>query len=73
MRAYFFWGVTIAVLLIFRMEWSKLKVMPVRDKVVFISILLAAWILSMLDLPHTPGLTTFLQFAFKPFRGLLEP
>ena len=67
------WGVTISVLLITRFEWPKLKAKPVRDKAVFISLLLLVWILSMLDLPSMPGPTTLLLFIFKPFRGLVEP
>ncbi|MGW9528352.1 hypothetical protein ACWHAM_11445 [Paenibacillus terrae] len=72
-RWFFFCCVTISVLLIIRLEWPKLKVKPIRDKAVFVSLLLLVWILSMLDLPNTPGPTTVLMFIFKPFRGLVEP
>jgi hypothetical protein len=68
----FFICVTIAVLLITWFEWSKLKQKPKKDKVAFISLLLIVWLLSMLDLPNTPGPTTVLQIIFKPFKGLLE-
>lgn len=73
MRGFFFWVVTISALLITRYEWPKLRTKPVRDKAVFISLLLLVWILSMLDLPNTPGPTKALLFIFKPFRGLTEP
>ncbi|WP_068501168.1 hypothetical protein [Paenibacillus kribbensis] len=73
MRWYFFCFITISVLLITRFEWPKLKAKPVKDKAVFVSLLLLVWILSMLDLPNTPGPTTVLLFIFKPFRGLTEP
>lgn len=73
MRSSMFWGVTIAVLLIMWVEWSKLKQKPLWDRAVFVSLLLAVWLLSMLDLPHTPGPTTLLQAIFKPFRPLVEP
>ncbi|MCY9666153.1 hypothetical protein M5X11_14450 [Paenibacillus alginolyticus] len=72
MRWSFFCGVTIAVLLICWFEWPKLKQKPKRDKAVFVSLILLVWLLSMLDLPRTPGPTTLLQFIFKPFKGLLE-
>jgi Na+/melibiose symporter-like transporter len=68
----FFSCVTIAVLLITWFEWPKLKQKPKKDKVAFISLLLIVWLLSMLDLPNTPGPTTVLHFIFKPFKGLLE-
>jgi hypothetical protein len=73
MKWYFFCAVTIAVLLITRFEWPKRKAKSVKDKAVFVSLLLLVWILSMLDLPNTPGPTTVLLFIFKPFRGLTEP
>ncbi|NOU97274.1 hypothetical protein GC093_29195 [Paenibacillus sp. LMG 31456] len=72
MRWSVFWGVTIAVLLITWYEWKRLKTMPKKDKLVLISLLLLVWFMSMLDLPKTPGPTTFLHFIFKPFRPLLE-
>lgn len=72
MRWSFFCGVTIAVLLIWWFEWPKLKQKPKRDKSIFVSLLLLIWLLSMLDLPNTPGPTTLLQFIFKPFKGLVE-
>ncbi|MEK3868744.1 MULTISPECIES: hypothetical protein [unclassified Paenibacillus] len=73
MRWFFFFVVTISALLIARLEWRKLKEKPVRDKVVFAFLLLLVWVLSMFDLPNTPGPTTALMFIFKPFRGLVEP
>ncbi|KIL39015.1 hypothetical protein SD70_22545 [Gordoniibacillus kamchatkensis] len=72
MRWEFFWTVTIAAALIARYEWPKLKQKPKKDKAVFVSLLLAGWLLSMLDLPHTPGPSTFLKIIFKPLRGLVE-
>lgn len=72
MRWSFFCGVTIAALLIAWFEWSKLKTRPVWDRAVFVSLLLTVWLLSMLDLPNTPGPTTLLKFIFKPFKGLVE-
>ncbi|MCR8635040.1 hypothetical protein [Paenibacillus radicis (ex Xue et al. 2023)] len=72
MRWGFFWMVTIAVMLIIWLEWSQLKSKPTKDKLVFISLLLLVWLLSMLDLPNTQGPTTLLRFIFKPFRPLLE-
>lgn len=67
-----FFGVTISVMLIWWYEWPKLKEKPKRDKAVFVCLLLVVWVLSMLDLPSTPGPTTLLEIIFKPFRGLLE-
>lgn len=72
MSGSFFIGVTIAVLLIVWFEWKKLRSKPAKDKAVFVALLLLVWILSMLDLPKTPGPTTFLLYIFKPFKGLLE-
>lgn len=72
MRWSFFYGATFAALLISLFEWPKLKQKPKKDKAVFVSLLLIGWLLSILDLPHTPGPTTFLEFVFKPFKGLVE-
>lgn len=73
MRWTFFCIVTIAVSLIAWVEWPKLKEKPRRDRVVFTSLLILGWGLSMLDLPNTPGPTTVLEVIFKPLRPLLEP
>ncbi|MDD9271927.1 hypothetical protein ACFPES_33365 [Paenibacillus sp. GCM10023248] len=67
-----FWVFTIATLLIVWVEWSKLKQKPLWDRAVFVALLLAVWLLSMLDLPHTPGPPTLLQAIFKPFKPLVE-
>ncbi|MEW9699178.1 hypothetical protein [Paenibacillus sp. SI8] len=68
----FFICITIASLLVAWFEWPKLKQKPKRERVIFVSLLLFVWVLSMFDLTHTPGPTTVLQTIFKPFKGLLE-
>lgn len=64
--------VTVAVLLIFWLEWPQLKRKPLRDKIVVITILLLGWFMSWFDLPHVPGPTTVLQKIYKPFRVWLD-
>ncbi|MDU0200833.1 MULTISPECIES: hypothetical protein [Paenibacillus] len=54
------------------LEWPKLKQKPVKDKVAFAAILLAVLLLSMFDLPNTPGPISFLNALFKPFKPLVE-
>lgn len=72
MRLAFFSCVTIAVLLILWFDWPRMKAKPPKDKAAFVTLLLIGWLLSMLDLPNTPGPTTLLEAVFKPFRGLVE-
>lgn len=72
MRWGFFCGVILAVILIFCVEWPKLKHKPKKDKISFVTLLLIACCLSMLDLPHTPGPTRALEFIYRPFKGLVE-
>jgi len=66
-------GVTIAILLIVWWEWSKMKTKPKWDLAVFVFINIAAWLLFLLDLPHTPGPASVLEIVFGPFKGLLQP
>ncbi|MDQ1914491.1 hypothetical protein RAC89_29360 [Paenibacillus sp. GD4] len=73
MRWSFFTIATIATLIIWKWEWSKMKKKPAWDRGVFVSFLLLVWALSMFDLPNTPGPRTLLQFLYKPLKGLLEP
>ncbi|MBE1444610.1 hypothetical protein [Paenibacillus sp. OAS669] len=72
MRWSLFWIVTIAILFILGFEWRQVKTKPKKDRLMFLSLLLIGWLLSMLDLPHTPGPSTFLKFVFSPFKGILE-
>ncbi|MDQ8734179.1 hypothetical protein [Paenibacillus sp. LHD-38] len=72
MRLALFSGVTIAALLILWFEWPRMKAKPIKDKAALVSLLLIGWLLTMLDLPNTPGPTTLLEAIFKPFRGLVE-
>ncbi|MFE5322466.1 hypothetical protein ACFQ88_27685 [Paenibacillus sp. NPDC056579] len=73
MRWTFFYIVTVSVLVIAWVEWPQLKKKPKRDRVVFVSLLLLGWGLSMLDLPNTPGPPMVLEAIFKPLWPLLEP
>jgi len=72
MRGAFFWAVTAAAALIWWFEWKKLNGKPMRDRVVFVSLLLCGWVLSMLDLPHTAGPITMFKIIFQPFRALVD-
>ena len=73
MRWPLFFGVTIAVWLILRSEWKRMKHRPGRDKAVFLCLNAAIWLLFLLDLPHTPGPTSLLKLVFKPFAGWTKP
>lgn len=64
--------VTCAVLLTVLLDWHLVKKKPLKDKAAFIGLLLAGWLLSMFDLPNTPGPTSLLDIVFKPFMGLLK-
>ncbi|HTG70739.1 MAG TPA: hypothetical protein VL921_15885 [Candidatus Udaeobacter sp.] len=72
MKLALFTGVTFAALLILWCDWPRMKEKPTKDKAAFVSLLLIGWLLSMLDLPNTPGPITLLEAIFKPFRGLVE-
>ncbi|WP_310832138.1 hypothetical protein [Paenibacillus pedocola] len=64
--------VTLAALLILRLEWTKMKAKKTRDKSAFFSLLLIVWLLSILDLSNAPGPLTLFEAIFKPFRGWIE-
>ncbi|CAH1207388.1 hypothetical protein PAECIP111892_02872 [Paenibacillus auburnensis] len=64
--------VTLAGLLILRLEWTKMKAKKTRDKSAFFTLLLIVWLLSILDLSNAPGPLTFFEAIFRPFRGWLE-
>ena len=64
--------VTIMVLLIISYQWRDLTEGKPRDKAVFVVLLLAVWLLSMLDLPYTPGPTTWIAAIFKSFEGIVK-
>ncbi|NWL89118.1 MULTISPECIES: hypothetical protein [unclassified Paenibacillus] len=72
MKWHFFLMILIMTLLVILLEWKGLKTRPIRDKVVFISLLLLVLGLSMLDLPNTPGPTTLILLIYKPLERLLE-
>ncbi|MDQ0194278.1 hypothetical protein J2T20_002646 [Paenibacillus wynnii] len=63
---------TIAILLILWLDWPQIRAKSKRDKVAFITLLLIGWLLSLLDLPNTPGPVLVLKTIFKPFRGWVE-
>ncbi|WP_127532568.1 hypothetical protein [Paenibacillus kobensis] len=64
--------ITLAVIAIWWLDWPKIKKKTGKEKTLFIMLLLLGWVLSMLNLPDTPGPTTLLQFVFKPLEPLVE-
>lgn len=70
------WGAfvstTIIVVLIILYEWPKMKQIPNKDKVAFFTLLLIGWVLSMFDLPHMGGPTSWIVTLFKPFGKFME-
>ncbi|RNB88389.1 hypothetical protein EDM59_04490 [Brevibacillus nitrificans] len=70
------WGVvlsmTVLAVVLIGYEWPRLKKQPRKDKLVFLSLILIAWTLSLFDLPNIPGPTTMVQTLFRPFAILLE-
>ncbi|KQL49903.1 hypothetical protein AN963_09505 [Brevibacillus choshinensis] len=70
------WGVivtmTVLAVLLILYEWPRVKKLPKKDKVVFLTLVFMAWVLSMFDLPNVPGPTTLVQALFKPFGIVLE-
>lgn len=67
-----FAGTTVAAAVIARLEWNNVKMMSAKDKAVFFALLLSGWVMTGLDLPQLPGLHTFSEIVFRPFRPLLE-
>ncbi|GFN30100.1 hypothetical protein [Paenibacillus xylaniclasticus] len=61
--------ITLAVIVTWCFDWPKVKKKAGKDKTMFILLFLLGWLLSMLNLPETPGLTTLFQIVFQP----LEP
>jgi hypothetical protein len=63
---------TVLAVVLIGYEWPRLKMQPRKDKLVFLSLILIAWTLSLFDLPNIPGPTTMVQTLFKPLAILLE-
>mgnify|MGYP000421301310 CR=1 FL=1 len=72
MRSTIFVIVTIVVLLDIWFQRGNLVHWKPREKLVFFSLHLIVWVLSMMDLPYTPGLITLIAAIFKPFEGLVK-
>lgn len=60
------------VVLIILYQWPRMKQNPRKDKMAFVSLLLIGWILSMFDLPHMSGPTSWIEALFKPFGRFME-
>ena len=67
-----FFCTTIIVALIILYQWPKMKQNPKKDKIAFSILLLIGWVLSMFDLPHMAGPTTWIEALFKPFGQFME-
>lgn len=65
-------GMTVAVLLIFLVEWPKLRSQPRKDRYAFVLLLSIGWILSLFDLQNLPGPITFLEMVFRPFSAMMR-
>lgn len=72
MRWSFFCGITITVIVIFWLEWRKLKQNPKRDRAAFVTLLILIWLMSMMDIINMPGPNRMLAFIFKPLMGLVQ-
>ncbi|MEH6996416.1 hypothetical protein V7075_27555 [Neobacillus drentensis] len=67
-----FFATTVIVALIIIFQWPKIKQNPKKDKLAFFMLLLIGWVLSMFDLPHMAGPTTWIEALFKPFGKFME-
>lgn len=67
-----FFATTGIVALIILFQWPKIKHNPKKDKLAFFMLLLLGSVLSMFDLPHIAGPTSWIEALFKPFGQWME-
>lgn len=65
-------GMTVVAALMFLYEWPRMKHLPKKDKITFITLVFIGWFLAMFDLPNIPGPTTLIETIFEPLGKLLE-
>jgi hypothetical protein len=67
-----FFSTTVIVALIILFQWPSMKQNPKKDKLAFFTLLLIGWGLSMFDLPHIGGPTSWVEALFRPFGQFME-
>ncbi|KAA9031582.1 hypothetical protein [Niallia endozanthoxylica] len=67
-----FFGTTLIITILIFMQWPKIKKYSKKEKLVFFILLFIGWGLSLFDLPHIAGPTTWMKVIFKPFAPLIE-
>lgn len=75
MKIFFVICITLVVILMFMIDWPKLKKQGKRkDKITFVTLSFMSWILAVLLLyfPKMPGPTQLVDWVFKPFAAILE-
>lgn len=63
---------TAIILVILLLQWPKMKQKPKKDKGALLILLLIGWILSIFNLTHMEGPTSWVQALFKPFGEFME-
>lgn len=66
-----FFGTAMIIAAILLLQWPRIKKASMKDKTVFLILLLFGWGLSLLDLPNIEGPMTLMRFHFKPFAPLM--
>ncbi|WP_078411030.1 hypothetical protein [Priestia abyssalis] len=72
MRWEAFFGTTVIVALIILYEWPRMKQHPKKDKMAFFILFFIGWVLSMFDLPHMGGPSSWVETLFRPFGRFME-
>ena len=67
-----FFGTTLVIVILLSIQWPKIKKIRKKDKRAFFILLFMGWGLSMFDIPHMTGPTTWLETFFRPFGKFME-
>lgn len=66
-----FTELTLAIAILAWFERKRVKQIPGKERMVFVLLLLSAWIMTFLDLQNTPGLPSLFDKLFGPLRPLV--
>lgn len=59
-------GAMLTIIVIIALQWPRLKQKPIQDKWAFFGILLISLVLSLFDLKHISGPSSWVEAIFKP-------
>ncbi|MFP3121912.1 hypothetical protein OH784_03820 [Ectobacillus funiculus] len=67
-------GITLVVLLMSLYEWPRINSKQKKEKLVFIMLVVAEWLLAIFLLfnPHFPGPTKMMEAVFQPISRIFQ-